>query len=199
MHGQNPLGEMRRAENAEAIDAVLFISRSGEVVFLADGHRSSSPYNTVQATFNDDGTDLPYLDIDIDYSESFLANEWNVTRAGGTTQSASDTTSIARYYKRPQSLTDLPVTSDGHASAIATAMKNKYREPMTRITTLVPKMSDPDTAEAVFRLDIGDRIRVFRTPPGGGARIDQTLFVQKIEESGAPGQPWSVKLGVSPV
>lgn len=40
-----------------------------------------------------------YLDIDVDYSESFLYNEWNVSRVGARTggqiQTASDSTSIA--------------------------------------------------------------------------------------------------------
>jgi hypothetical protein len=37
------------------------------------------------------------------------------------------------------------------------------------------------------------------TPPGGGARIDQTSFIQKIEVEGTPSGPWKIRLGVSPV
>lgn len=200
MHGQDPLGEIRQAVKAESVDALLFIAKDGTLTFLADGYRGSVPYSTVQCTFDDDGTDLPYADLDMDYSESFLANEWNVTRAGGLTQTASDTTSISRYYKRPQALTDLPVTTDGYASTIATAMLAKYKEPLTRITSLTLTTQVPDVAEAIFRRDIGDRIRVLRTPPGGGARIDQTLFIQKIEIGATnDGAPWQVRWGVSPV
>ncbi len=199
MHGQPPLDEIRRARLAENVDAVFFTARDGTLTFLADGHRSSSPYNTVQATFDDDGTDLPYQDLDLDYSESFLANDWTVTRAAGPANTASDTTSISRYKKRPQTLGDLPVTTDGEAAAIAAALLAKYKDPMTRVQQITLLTVDPDVAEAVFRRDIGDRIRVLRTHPGGGARIDQTLFIQGINIDATPGQPWRIVWNVSPV
>jgi Concanavalin A-like lectin/glucanases superfamily len=201
MQGQNPLDEIRTARNADAVDAMFFASRSGVLVFLADGHRSSSPYNTVQATFDDDGTDLPYVDIGLDYSESFLVNEWNSTRTGqeAETQTVRDATSIARYRKRSQSLNP-PVLTDGDALTIASAMLAKYKDPMTRVTSITLTTDVPDVAEAIFRRDLGDRIRVFRTPPGGGARIDQTLFIQKIDVTAAnDGRPWTVTWGLSPL
>jgi len=198
-NGQSPLEEMRRAQNADSVDAVLFTARNGTITFLADGHRSSSPYNTVQATFDDDGTDLSYHDLSLDYSESFLTNEWNVTRTGGTLQTASDSTSIAKYLKRSQSLTDVPVIQDSDASAIASAMLAKYKDPLTRVTSITLSTAIPAVAEAAFRRDIGDRIEVFRTPPGGGSRIDQVLFIQKIQISGDPYGPWRIVWGVSPV
>jgi len=200
MNGQDPLGEIRVADRADDPDSVYFTARDGTQMFLDGDHRSSSPYDTVQATFDDDGTDLPYQDVDVDYSESFLTNEYNGTRIGGGLLTASDATSIARYGKRPQTVTDLPVTDDADVQAVIDAMLAKYREPMTRITSLTLTTQVPDVAEAIFRRDIGDRIRVFRTPPGGGARIDQTLFIQKITVEGAnDGAPWQITWGVSPL
>ena len=200
MIGQMPLDELRSAKAAEAVDAVFFIARDGTATFLDSAHRSSSPYNTVQATFDDDGTDLPYQEATIDYSEAFLANEWNVTRKSNeaVTQTATDATSVSRYFKRPQSLTGIPVSTDGQASTIASAMLAKYKEPMTRITSITLTTADPNVTEAVFRRDIGDRIRVFRTQPGGN-RIDQTLFIQKIDIEGAQKDSWRIAWGVSPV
>jgi hypothetical protein len=198
MHAQSLLEEIRTAVKGEAVDAALFITKDGSVKFLPDGHRSSSPYNTVQATFDDDGTDLPYLNVDLDYSDAFIRNEVHGTRDGGTTQTVSDQASIDEFFRIPLSLTGLPNISDANVLTIVTALLAKYKDPFQRILNLDIDTSDPAVAEAAFRLDIGDRIRVFRTPPGGGARIDQTLFVQKIAVSGAnDGKPWSIKLGVS--
>src|SRR6266540_4064717 len=75
-------------------DRALHAGRAG-----AGQHRSSSPYNTIQDTFGDGAGELPYVDISVDYSDSFLVNEWNVTRQGssrdiGLTQTRSDATSI---------------------------------------------------------------------------------------------------------
>jgi hypothetical protein len=207
--GQAPLDELRKAVAADNVDAMLFIGASGEWTFLDAANRSSSPYNTIQATFGDaGGAELPYLDLVIDDSDSFLFNEWNVTReqgvkfAGdlGETQTATDATSVSRYFTRPASLSGVPVTTDVDTAAIATAMLAKYKDPMTRITSITLNTLDANAAQAIFRRDLGDKIRVLRTPPGGGARIQEDLWIQKIEISGAnDGAPWSVRWGVSPV
>jgi hypothetical protein len=190
---------LRECVKADSVESTLFVSRSGVITFLGAFIHSSSPWNTVQAIFDDDGTDLPYAELDIDYSESFLANEWNVTRRGGTTQTESDATSISKYYKRPQALTDVPVTTDANAGDIATSMLDKHKNPITRITSITLTTAEPTVAEAIFRRDIGDKIRVFRTPPGGGSRIDQSLWIQKIEITATPYSPWQVKWAVSPL
>jgi concanavalin A-like lectin/glucanase superfamily protein len=199
--GRATLETLRDAESAEAVDAVVFIACDGTVTFLDGGHRSVSPWDTVQATFGDaSGTELDYMDIQLDYSDSFIANEWNVSRESGTTQTASDTTSISRYYKRQQSLTGLKLRDDADATDIAADMLAKYKEPLTRILSITPKTMNTDVIDQVFRLDLGDRITVKLTPPGGGARVDQTLFVQSVSIDATPQAIFpTVKLGVSPV
>ena len=135
----------------------------------------------------------------MDYSESFLANEWNVTRTGGTTATAfrhhldRGVPQAAAVAHRPADQRPTPTLT-----AIAAAMLAKYKDPLTRVVSLSVLTSDPDVSDAVFALDIGSRIRVFRTPPGGGSRIDQTLFVQSIEVSTYQWPIFKVTLGVSP-
>ena len=114
------------------------------------------------------------------------------------TQTASDATSQARYFKRSQSLGDVPVTTDADASTIATALLAKYKDPFYMVTSLKPKMADQQTAETVYSLDLCDRIEILWTPPGGGSRIDQTVFIQKIEHSGNPNGPPDCTLTVTP-
>jgi hypothetical protein len=180
---------------------VFFTAKDGTLTFLDSAHRSVSPWNTVQATFGDEGTagQLPYLDVDVDYSEAFLVNEWNVTRDGGLLQTASDATSIARYFKRSQSLSGAPMVSDADAATVAAAMLAKYKDPMQRVTSISLNTLDLEVVNNVFRRELGDRVRVIRTLPGGGW-FDQTLFIQKISVSGQnDGGPWQIALGVSPV
>jgi hypothetical protein len=199
MKGQAPLDELRQAEDADSVDSILFVAKDGTVTFLDDGHRSVSPWNAVQATFDDDGTDLGYRDLTYDYSETFLYNDINVTRTGGVTATVADTTSVSRYRTRSLALSDLPIWDDADASAIATALLAKYKDPMTRITSIGVFLYDTGTISEVLTLELADRIRILRTHPAGGARIDQTAFVQKIQLSSRPGQPITVTLGVSPL
>ena len=217
MRAQPPLEELRQAETADSVDAVLFVAKDGTVTFLDDGHRSVSPWNTVQATFDDDGTDLPYLDLGFDYSDAFLATQWNVTRLGGLTETATDSASESAFGPRPAvpkppdltrrefpggtpSRPEIPIRLDADAAAIAAAMLAKYKNPFTRITSLTVNTAVAAVAEAVLALDIGDRIRVFKTHPGGGSRIDQTLFIQRVAVTAQNDQqPWQIVFGVSPL
>jgi hypothetical protein len=205
---QSPLDLIRDIVKAEfdasylSTDAsvgAFFTDADGALVFLGGAHRRSAPYSTIQATFDDDGTDLPYLECEIDYSDSFLYNYATVTRTGGTEQVYSDAASIEAFDQRGLPLGDVALANDAVALILAQLLVTKHKDPFTRVTTIKPKMSDPNTAEAVYRLELMDRIRVLRTPPGGGARVDQTLFVQSIEHSGAPGVPPTCTLGVSPL
>lgn len=199
MRGQSPLEELRKAEAADNVDAILFISANGTITFLDDGHRSVSPWNTVQATFDDDGTDVPYADVQVDYSETFLFNKVDVTKTGGTTDTSSDATSISRYLTRPLPLTDLPITDDADVTAIGDALLAKYKDPMNRVTSLTCDLKNDTVSAAVLGLELADRVRILRTQPGGGARIDQTSFVQQIQFTATPYRPIQVRLSVSPL
>ena len=53
--------------------------------------------------------------------------------------------------------------------------------------------------EGAKRGGAGVSMFIVRTPPGGGSRIDQVLFIQKIQISGDPYGPWRIVWGVSPV
>jgi hypothetical protein len=199
MAGQSPLDELRKAEDADSVDSMLFVSKTGTVTFLDDGHRSASPWNTVQCTFDDDGTDLGYRDLTYDYSETFLYNTVSAARIGGTTTTSTDATSVSRYHERLLSLAELPLTTDADVTSATTALLAKYKDPMTRITSIGVFLYDTVTISEVLSLELADRIRILRTHPAGGARIDQTAFVQKIQLSSRPGQPITVTLGVSPL
>lgn len=201
MVGQSPLSELERAREAENVDAALFVSKDGTITFLDAGHRSSSPYNTTQMTFGDaGGSELAYEELSMDYSDDTLANKWDVTRTNGLTQTTSDATSISSYDTHPQSITDVPVTTDASAAAISTAMLAKYKDPILRGTSVAVNTVDINATEQVFRRDLGDRVRMLRTPPGGGSRIDQTLFIDEVSVSGSnDGGPWTMTLGLSPL
>jgi hypothetical protein len=73
-------------------------------------------------------------------------------------------------------------------------------EPALRILSIELSTMTPDVADEVFQREIGDKIAILRTPPGGGARITQQVWIQKIEISGTnDGTPLSVKWAVSPL
>lgn len=189
MAGQSPLDELQKAASAENVDAMLFVARDGTVTFKAASYRAGLP---VEFTFGDaGGTDIAYEDTDLADSDSFIYNEWNVTRSPGRlgspfgtgeTQTSSDSTSIATYFRRSQSLTDVPVTKDSDASAIAAAMLAKYKDPMMRSTKVTVRGVDPTILAACLGVELGDRVDLKRTQPGLAATTE-TMYVQSRSES----------------
>lgn len=199
MKGQDPLTEMRNAEQAELPEGSLFISAGGTVTFLDNNHQGESPWDTVQVIYGDGAGTIPgqrpYVDVDFDYSEAFLTNEWNLTREGGLLQTASDQGSIDRYGKRSQSITDMKLVVDTTVAEIAAELVGKYKTPQLRVLSLEVVTADPDLTLETFRLELEDRIRLIRTVSGG--YIDRQLFVEKISVTGTPDGLWRVRLGVT--
>lgn len=204
MSGQSPLEEIRKAVEADDVDAAFFAAADGTLTFLADGHRANAPYTTDKAVFGDaGGSELPYLNLEVDYSLTDLVNKWSGVRTAWgppvpVTQTASDATSISNNFERPQALGDVPTWADSDVAAIVTRLVAKYKDALYRVTEIEPNMFDPNTAAAVMTLELMDRIRVRWTPPGGGSRIDQVVYVQHIQRTGTPGNP-RCTLAVSPL
>lgn len=203
--GQTPKTEIDNAMSLEQPDGAFFASRSGVLTMLDYNHRSGGGvYGTAQITFDDDGTNFPYLDFVTDYSSSFLFNSIVVKTPSATVGTASDAPSIATYFKRGKGYS-LPAwfaadsARDTIGGAIASAALAKYKAPFTRVTSISPNMNDAETARLVFRSDLMYKIQVLRHPPGGGVALNQTTWIQKIEMSGSPGVPISCTLTVSPL
>jgi hypothetical protein len=196
-HGQDPLGELKKCALVEMPNGTVFIAKDGTVTLLDAAHRTVSPWNTAQIAFKDDTTGVYYEDLVVDFSDSFLVNEWNASVAGGTLVTSSDAASISKYGKRSQTLSDLPLAGAVGPSTITAALLTKYKDPLMRAQQIEVNCSDFDGADQVFGLELCDRVTVQRTIPGGGT-LSLTAFIQKIDVTGSNDQtPWHVTLGLS--
>lgn len=211
-HGQDALSEIRQAVQAEGKDSMVFagptdptpfFTGQNGLVFLDANHRSFSPWNTVQAVFADPASSpnvpanmavIPYLEMQRDYSETFLFNKITVNDLLGNTATIDDGPSNTRYGEHAKEFTI--GTSGGGVANIAQALLDKYKLPMERVTSITVDTTNPDSADALFDLELGDQVRVIYSPSG----IDQRAFIQKIEWSGAnDGRPWLCRLALSPL
>jgi hypothetical protein len=95
--------------------------------------------STVQATFGDTGTDLPYaasLSRIVD-DDRQIVNVAQVTREYGTQQTSEDATSIAAYGRRqPVTLSNLLYANDRQSKAVADWLVATHGEPQARVEVL---------------------------------------------------------------
>jgi hypothetical protein len=190
--GQHTIEEIRSAEEAET--GLFFIRGDGAAVFLDRDFRTVSPWNTSQGTFGDTGSELQYEDLATEFDDALIYNVVRVTREGGETQEATDTTSRVTYLDRVLEKSGVIVVNDTEASNIAMALKNRYKDPAVRFSTLALPGIDTALFPHILGRELADLITVKKTPPNGGTALQKNVRIGAIEIDLAPDDPvWRVR------
>ncbi|WP_285554893.1 hypothetical protein [Actinoplanes regularis] len=157
--------------------------------------------NTSQATFGSDigGGELPYVGtpgLSDDISQ--LVNTVRATRAGGTQQTVSDTTSVARYRAKLAEESDLLHETDLETRNWALYILGQNAAPELRYTSLtLDARANPAQLypQMIGRL-LGDRITVVRRWPGV---VDaREVLIRSIEHTWEYPAKWTTVWGLQP-
>jgi hypothetical protein len=184
----NALEELQLAADSELGE--LYIDGAGRVVFrnrhaLLEDSRS----RTSQATFGDGGgSELPYAALIPTYDKVQMANLVQVSREGGSTQTASDATSRAAYLTRtypPRS--DLLLQTDAAVADWAGFVLYQSKDPELRFAqlTVMPQRDPASLYPQVLGRRLGDRITVIRRPPGGHTNT-RDVFIRGVAHDITP-------------
>jgi len=194
---QSVMRYLRFVETAE--DGLLFIGRDGKVT-LRD--RTWQWLNTSSATYSDDGSDIPYDDIEIDANSveplrNIVSNTYGPNDAY---LKVSDDTSVTNYGPAQDTLSTPTLESALTARALAEYRLRRSSTPTSRITRMsVNPRAKPATAyPAVLALELGNRITVERTPQGVGSQIVKSLTVQGYSQRITREGEWMTSFYMSP-
>lgn len=182
-------------------NGLLFMTGDGLAKFVNRGALILAPYTTSQGAFGDGGgTEMLFRDIEFDYSDVQLWNEVRFTRNGGSEQVASDSSSQTRYYPRTLSRSGLLMINDADALAAAQWVRDRFKAPALRVQRVVlDGEANPTTLyPQMFGREIGDRVTVRKTPPGGGARIEQIGRIEHVEHTWSVPEGWTTSWQLSP-
>jgi hypothetical protein len=193
--GTNALAYLQTVEASEA--GFLFVGKDGALTFR---ERTSSQLTPVM-TFADDGTGLPFSDIQLEYGTESLYTrvsvEYNNGTAGVGTATVNSAAQQANY-----GVTELTIKTllDGSAEAedVADFYLFRYSVPTLRVVSLVVDVEAITDTEAasLFGLELGDGAEVTYTPNGIGDAVVRTVVVDSIEHSINPAKH-TVKLSFS--
>lgn len=190
-----------------AENGLFFIDGQGRAVFQDRHRRLTTPYTTSNITFTDsnttDATHLAYRDLAPSFDADHLYNEVNVTRTGGTTQTAFDATSQTRYYRRTLNLTPL-ITTDVEALSAAQWLLYRYKDAQLRFDSVtLDGFTDDNLWPQLLGREISDRITVVRTPATHPVTAVQTItkdvFIEAVTHSITPAVIWTTSYQLSPV
>jgi hypothetical protein len=177
-----PVGALAYLQKVdEAEQGALFIGSNGSLTFRG---RSSLQVLT-DVVFADDGTGIPFTNINAQYGSEELRNRITVTRLNGGTAVAQDATSIADYGAIDYELRDTLLSTDTQAQSLADAILARYKEPLLRIDDIEVALAaiPAEQVADVLGLELGALVRVLYTPSGIGDAIDQFVRLDAVEHT----------------
>lgn len=137
--------------------------------------------------FNQTGG-ISYAGITFALDDKTIVNKATVTRIGGTAQTYSDATSIAQYFTRSITATDMLMQTDPVALSLATAYVDSRKETSIRIETITLDLMTPSYSAGVtaaLSLDFFNTVDITNVQPGGST-IQKKLQVQGIAHNITP-------------
>lgn len=187
---QNDPGDLRNALTAcqtiEETDlGAFFIGPNGYVNYISRAALAQMATGTA-TTFDDDGTDISYQDLDVNLDETELANEVTFARLGGTDQTASDATSISEYFLRSYYASGLMMKDNAAALGQANLVLQYRKDPRIRVDSITLDLSSVSSRVVPgLNLDIGDPIIVNRTF-ANNTRFDARVIVNGVSHDITP-------------
>lgn len=165
----------------------LFMSANGTLTFKG---RSSVLNPVAGATFNTDGTGLPYQTLINQYGDELLYNYIVTQSPAGAVQTTSNATSIALYQAQQYALTDLLNSTTSEVAGLGNYLLGKYQNPVLRFTGLSTQMAALSSANQniVLGLDLTSICTVVKNfVTGTPATETQTLIVSGVSHNITPG------------
>jgi hypothetical protein len=156
----------------------LYVNTDGEFVFQDRSITAGSIGGTV-TTFNDDGTGIPYANANWKLDDDLIFNSAQISRAGGSPQTAINQASIDKYFIHSYNLQDLLMQTDAVALDYARAYVASRAETQVRCHGIELDLYTSNYNSgiiAALELDFFDPIRIVTTQPGGST-LDNTLQI----------------------
>jgi len=170
------LGAMQTVADSEY--GALYVNTDGEFVFQDRSVTATSIGGTV-TTFNDNGTGIAYANAMWKLDDNLIFNSAQVSRAGGSPQTAINQASIDKYFIHSYNLQDLLMQTDAVALDYAQAYVASRAETQVRCDGIELDLYTSNYNSgiiAALELDFFDPIRIVTTQPGGST-LDNTLQI----------------------
>ena len=165
----------------------LYVDASGSFVFQ-DRAFTTSSVNGTPVVFNDNGTGIQYFNAMWLLNDVLIYNSAQITRAGGTTQSAINQASIDKYFIHSYNQQNLLMETDAVALDYARAYVASRAETTTRCDAITLDLYTEDYDAGILAaldLDFFDPVSITTTQPGSST-LTKTLQVFGVSHNVTP-------------
>ena len=173
------LGAMQTVETSEY--GALYVDRDNNFVFK-DRKSCTTSVNQTAVSFTDTGSGIAYNNAVWIFNDALIYNKADITMNGGTTQNATNTASVAKYFLHSYNQQGLLMQTDAVALDYARAYVASRAETTVRCDAITLDLyTDNYTAGTVAALDLDffDPITITTTQPAatGTSTLTKTLQV----------------------
>ena len=128
----------------------------------------------------DQTTGIPYSDLRYAFDDKLIINSATMKRVGGTTVTADNADSIAKYFPHGMNVENLIAQTDAQVTDIAKIYVATRAETTIRIDAMTVDLLDPDVpTDTMIGLDYFDNVKITNVQPDGST-IVKTLQVQGL-------------------
>jgi len=158
----------------------IYVDREGTLV---SEDRIGNTLSAPVATFNDNGTGIPYQKLGITFAAEDIVNRVAVTPLGGTQQVEENLASQAKYFIKSLYIDNSLLHDNGAADTLATYLL--YPEPDYRFNSVESFYGRLTATErdTLAIIDIGDTVLIKKKVPIGGVSTtrEQELAIEGLE------------------
>jgi len=192
------LSAMQTVANTEY--GAIYVGFDGSFIFK-DRLTATASIGGTPTLFADDGTGIYYANAVWKLDDTLIFNSAQVSRSGGTPQSASNQTSIDKYFIHSYNIQDLLMQTDAVALDYARAYVASRAETTIRCDAIELDLYTPNYNSgiiAALNLDFFDPITVITTQPGG-SKLEKTLQIFGVANTITPNLFRTVFTTLEPV
>jgi hypothetical protein len=173
------LGAMQTVETSEY--GSIYVDRTNNFVFK-DRKTATTSVNQTAVSFTDTGSGIAYNNAVWIFNDALVYNKADVTMTGGTTQNATNTASVAKYFLHSYNQQGLLMQTDAVALDYARAYCASRAETTVRCDAITLDVyTDDYTAGTIAALDLDffDPVTITTTQPAatGTSTLTKTLQV----------------------
>jgi hypothetical protein len=173
------LGAMQTVETSEY--GSIYVDRTNNFVFK-DRKTATTSVNQTAVSFTDTGSGIAYNNAVWIFNDALVYNKADVTMTGGTTQNATNTASVAKYFLHSYNQQGLLMQTDAVALDYARAYVASRAETTVRCDAITLDLyTDNYTTGTIAALDLDffDPVTITTTQPAatGTSTLTKTLQV----------------------
>jgi hypothetical protein len=181
------LAALQTVTNSEY--GAFYVDASGSFVFQ-DRSVTTASIGGTPTVFNDNGTDIGYFNAVWRLDDTLIFNQANVTRTGGTVQTATNAASVEKYFAHTYNQQNLLMQTDAVALDYARAYVASRAETSVRCDAIELDLYTDNYANGILAaldLDFFDPVTITTNQPGAST-LTKTLQVFGVAHNITPNK-----------